>query len=52
MELVSTSLTNEQLALIIAEKVTGTISHGAKRDEEVMSSANKFLKWLQENKSK
>ena len=44
------NLTDAQLSLIIAEKVTGTISQGAKRDEEVISSANVFLKWLKDNK--
>lgn len=45
-------ITNEQLALIIAEKVTATRNMGAKWEEEVIESANKFLKWLQENKNK
>lgn len=43
-------LTDAQVALIVAEKVTGTISQGAKRDENVISSANIFLKWLKDNK--
>lgn len=41
-------LTNAQLALIIAEKVTGTISQGAKKDGSVIYSAEIFYKWLKE----
>jgi len=41
-------LTNAQIALIIAEKVTGTVSGDYKREKEVISSAETFLKWLED----
>jgi hypothetical protein len=43
-------LTDTQIALIVAEKVTGTVSRGAKREDEVINSAHLFLKWLKDNK--
>ena len=44
------TLTNEQLALIIAEKVTPEMPvSGGKRDSTVIHSADVYLKWLNEN---
>lgn len=45
-------LTDAQVALMIAEKVTGTLNQGYKRERDVLSSAEVFLKWLEEKQVK
>ena len=39
-------LTNEQFALIMGEKVSPALSQGAKRESDVIMSAEVFLQWL------